>query len=87
MNQQSQSATNLSNGQKLLKRLDMDLFAGFTPALSACSITWTDFDFSSIGLFKQECLRQLSLQLTHVEGNFIDSKVRVIQNSKSFILI
>ncbi len=60
MNQQSQSATNLNNGQKLLKRLEMDMFAGFMPAINACSITWSDFDLNSDTPFRQECLRQIT---------------------------
>jgi hypothetical protein len=78
MNQQSQSATNLSNGQKLLKRLEMDLFAGFTPAINACAITWHDFDFDSTDSFRQECLRQLadqqSIQSIQMEGEYYEWK-------------
>ncbi len=58
MNQQSQAAANLNNGQKLLKRLEMDIFPGFLPAINICSENWSAFDFNNIYLFQKECFKQ-----------------------------
>ena len=56
------TASNLAsanNIEKLLKRLDMDLFSGFLPAVSACEMNWQDFDFDTPALFKQHAMRLL----------------------------
>lgn len=79
MNQQSQSATNLNNGQKLLKRLEMHLFAGFMPAINACSITWLDFDLTSNTAFRQDCLRQISL-INQIAEPVVDKQPNVRQS-------
>ncbi len=55
----SSTLTNANNFEKLLKRLDMDLFSGFLPAVSACEMNWSEFDFESPVIFKQQALRLL----------------------------
>lgn len=55
----SSTLTNANNFEKLLKRLDMDLFSGFLPAVSACEMNWNEFDFESTVIFKQQALRLL----------------------------
>jgi hypothetical protein len=55
----SSTLTNANNFEKLLKRLDMDLFSGFLPAVVACEMNWHEFDFESPILFKQQALRLL----------------------------
>jgi hypothetical protein len=57
----SHTNTNSNNGEKLLKRLDMDQFSGFMPAINACRVTWNDFDFETTSFFKQQCLKQLEV--------------------------
>ncbi len=71
MNQQSQAAANLNNGQKLLKRLEMDLFPGFMPAVNICSVDWSAFDLNTEDLFRKECLKQVS-SLTMDEAPRLD---------------
>ncbi len=71
MNQQSQAAANLNNGQKLLKRLEMDLFPGFMPAVNICSVDWSAFELNTEDLFRKECLKQVA-SLTMDEAPRLD---------------
>ena len=55
----SSSSASSSNYEKLLKRLDMDLFLGFSPAVAACEMTWTEFDLELMAVFRQQAIRML----------------------------
>lgn len=53
----STSSATSSNG----RRQDLfDLFSGFLPAIYACDMTWDLFDFHSVLVFKQHCLKLLN---------------------------
>jgi hypothetical protein len=43
----------------LLGRLDADHFHAFQPAIDACDVTWSSFDFESATHFKAQCLASL----------------------------
>ena len=65
--QQQNNKSNVTNGEKLLKRLDMDLFSGFKPVISACLINWDEFDFNTPVQFRQECLKHIAVDLQPIE--------------------
>lgn len=41
------------------RRLDPDQFTGFLPALLACDMSWSQFDFESVAQFRGQCERLL----------------------------
>jgi hypothetical protein len=53
------SSASSGNYEKLLKRLDMDLFLGFSPAVAACEMSWAEFDLELMGVFRQQAIRML----------------------------
>ena len=69
----SSTLTNANNFEKLLKRLDMDLFSGFLPAVAACEMNWHEFDFESPILFKQQALRLLPSPTLTSQNNEISN--------------
>ena len=49
-----------ANGEKLLKKLDMDLFYGFMPAINASDLSWKEFDFEKFDSFRSHCTALIS---------------------------
>ena len=49
-----------SNIEKLVKKLDIDSFSGFLPAINACEMSWSEFEFHSSTVFKQQFSNLLS---------------------------
>lgn len=47
--------TQNSNLEKLIKKLDTELFVSFTPAIYASELNWLEFDFSKPELFRTSC--------------------------------
>lgn len=55
----SSSLTN-NNPEKLLRKLDSDLFSGFLPAIWSSDLNWTEFDLNSRDLFLEKCRNLLN---------------------------
>ncbi|RNA04312.1 zinc finger SWIM domain-containing 8 [Brachionus plicatilis] len=57
--------TQNSNLERLVKKLDTELFVSFSPAIYACELNWLDLDFSKLELFQSSC-EKILCQITEI---------------------
>jgi hypothetical protein len=60
------NSANNNNFERMLKRLDMDLFGGFLAAIHASRLAWTEFEMDNLGVFRQHC-RSLLITTAAIE--------------------
>ncbi len=72
--------SNSTNFEKMLKRLDMDLFAGFMPAVHASRMNWSEFDLERTDSFKQHA--QTLLTAIEVSSNLNEVILLIIVKFK-----
>jgi hypothetical protein len=67
----------------LLRRLDPELFSAFQPAIDACQMTWSRFDFTSSTSFKRLCIDSLpAINNQNVIVNAVEAQVGCVNNRK-----